>query len=253
MGAVKHEGLWLDWCSYEAAKYAVEHWHYSGTMPKSKLVHIGVWENGEFKGVVLFGVGANSDLGRPYGLAKTECCELVRVALREHDAMVSRIVAVAVAKLKRAQRGLRLIVSFADPEQGHLGIIYQAGNWVYTGRSTASDEYIIGGKRWHGRSLRNGKPGHLTTREYARDLPALSVGQGSSNTATLMLSTTCMRKQIEPRPSLPEGARTMSVRQQRYRHVPGRRCRPGARSTIVSKCRFRSSHVRLRAAHETRS
>lgn len=199
MGAVKHEGLWLDWCSYEAAKYAVEHWHYSGTMPKSKLVHIGVWENGEFTGVVLFGVGATSDLGRPYGLAKTECCELVRVALREHDAMVSRIVAVAVAKLKRAQRGLRLIVSFADPEQGHLGIIYQAGNWVYTGRSTASDEYIIGGKRWHGRSLRHGKPGHLTTREYAERLdPHFQLVKGSSKHRYLMPLDDAMRKQIEP-------------------------------------------------------
>ena len=42
--------LRLDWCSYEAAKYAVEHWHYSKRMPKSKLAKIGVWEDGEFIG-----------------------------------------------------------------------------------------------------------------------------------------------------------------------------------------------------------
>ena len=52
--------LKLDWATHEAATYAVEHWHYSHTMPKSKLVKIGVWEDGKFIGVVLFGVGATT-------------------------------------------------------------------------------------------------------------------------------------------------------------------------------------------------
>jgi hypothetical protein len=50
--------------------------------------------------------------------------------------------------------GLRLVVSFADPEQGHVGGIYQGGGWIYTGRSQSADEYIVNGKRIHGRSLR---------------------------------------------------------------------------------------------------
>ena len=53
--------LVVDFCDYKAAKYAVEHWHYSKRMPKSKLNHIGVWENDCYIGVVLFGVGATSD------------------------------------------------------------------------------------------------------------------------------------------------------------------------------------------------
>ena len=40
--------LKVDWCSYEAAKYAVMHWHYSKTMPAGKTVKLGVWENGRF-------------------------------------------------------------------------------------------------------------------------------------------------------------------------------------------------------------
>jgi len=42
--------LRLDWCSHAAAKYAVEHWHYSKTMPVSKRVNIGVWEGEKFIG-----------------------------------------------------------------------------------------------------------------------------------------------------------------------------------------------------------
>ena len=51
--------LHLDWCSYEAAKYAVEHWHYSHSLPIGKLVKIGVWEDDQFIGAVVFGYGAN--------------------------------------------------------------------------------------------------------------------------------------------------------------------------------------------------
>ncbi len=43
-------GLHLDFCSHEAAKYAVMRWHYSRRMPKSKLVRIGVWEDEKFVG-----------------------------------------------------------------------------------------------------------------------------------------------------------------------------------------------------------
>src|SRR6185312_15094859 len=119
--------LKLDWCSHQAAKYAVGHWHYSKRMPKSKIAKIGVWENNKFIGVVLYGVGATSDLVKAYGLRQEQGCELVRVALREHESPVTRIVAISLKMLKRAFPGLRCVVSFADPQQGHVGGIYQGG------------------------------------------------------------------------------------------------------------------------------
>ena len=69
-------GLHLDFCSHEAAKYAVMRWHYSRRMPKSKLVRIGVWEDEKFSGAVIYGLGANRHLGCPFGLEGTEVCEL---------------------------------------------------------------------------------------------------------------------------------------------------------------------------------
>ena len=135
--------LKVDWCSYEAAKYAVMHWHYSKKMPKSKLVKLGVWEGGQFIGCVIFGRGANNHIGSPYGLEQIAVCELVRVALTDHQAPVTRIMSDAIKGLKAVHVGLRLIVSYADPEQGHLGIIYQAGNWTYTGRSQ-SQRFTLG-------------------------------------------------------------------------------------------------------------
>lgn len=127
--------LKIDWATHEAAKYAVENWHYSKCLPAGKLVKVGVWESGKFTGVIIFGRGANNNIAKPYGLSQMECCELVRIALTKHSTPVSRIAAFAIRFLKAQSPGLKLIVSYADPEQGHHGGIYQAGNWVYTGKT----------------------------------------------------------------------------------------------------------------------
>ena len=126
-------------------------WHYAGIMPTGKLVKVGVWEDGEYKGVVIFSRGASPWLGRRYDLDHTELCELTRVALRDHDAPVSKIVAVALRMLKKSNPGLRLVVSFADPARDHVGGIYQAGNWVFTGQSNDVEEHLIGGRWRHTR------------------------------------------------------------------------------------------------------
>lgn len=146
-------GLHLDFCSHEAARYAVKRWHYSRRMPKSKLVRIGVWEDEKFSGAIIYGLGANRHLARPFGLEDTEACELVRVALapgREHP--TSQCVAISLKLLRRQSPGLKLVVSYADLGEGHLGTIYQAGGWLYLG--TSEQSYIrVRGKVEHPRTL----------------------------------------------------------------------------------------------------
>ena len=146
--------LRIDWATHEAAKHAVENWHYSQVLPVPPLVKIGVWECGKFTGVVIFSRGANNNLLKPFDLTATEGCELTRVAMNQHKSPVSRVVRLAVQFLKRNSPELKLIVSFADPSEGHHGGIYQAGNWIYTGRQPKTVEYIApDGKQWHGRMV----------------------------------------------------------------------------------------------------
>jgi hypothetical protein len=150
--AVNKSDLRVDWATHEAAKYACENWHYSKSLPVGKMVKIGAWEESKFIGVVIFAWGMNRNLGSPYGLGISECCELVRVALTKHKTPVSRIVKIALLFLKSKSPGLRMIVSFADPEQGHSGGIYQAGNWVYAGKSSSGFEWVLNGKRLNKRA-----------------------------------------------------------------------------------------------------
>lgn len=128
--------LRVDWCDHKAAEYAVMNWHYSKTMPTSKLVKIGAWENNRFIGAIVFSYGSNKAIGQSYGLTMQECCELVRVALGKHESHTSAVVAKAISLLKKQSPGLRLILSLADQTEGHIGTLYQAGNWIYAGYST---------------------------------------------------------------------------------------------------------------------
>lgn len=147
----KHD-LRVDWSTHEAAKYACLNWHYSKCLPAGKLVKVGVWESGKYIGVVLFGRGANNRMASAYKLKQDQACELVRIALRDHKTPVSRIAAIAMKFLYHSNRGLRLIISYADPKQGHHGGIYQAGNWIYSGRSQAQSGLLIDGVFTHKRS-----------------------------------------------------------------------------------------------------
>ena len=141
-------------CERKAALYAVQHWHYSGTLPPGKLVCYGVWESGKFIGAVVFGRGASNSMLNRYGLTQLEGCELVRVALTDHIAPVSQIVSVSLHRLRVDNPGLRLVVSFADPAQGHIGGIYKAGNWVYAGKSEQGTAYLApDGRMLHSRQV----------------------------------------------------------------------------------------------------
>ena len=145
--------LVVDWATHAAAKYACENWHYSGCLPVGKLVKVGAWENGRFIGVVLFGRGANHNMVKGYGLTQNQGCELVRIALTKHDSQVSRICALAMRFLKAQSPDLRLIVSYADPEQGHHGGIYQGGNWIYRGLSASALKIWYKGKWAHKKTV----------------------------------------------------------------------------------------------------
>ena len=147
----KRVSLRIDWATHEAAKYACMNWHYSKRIPVNKLVKLGVWENDNFIGVVIFGTGANRNLFKPYGIGSLEGCELVRIALSEHQAPVSKIIKIALKFLKKSNPGLKLVVSYADPLQCHHGGVYQAGGWIYAGRSQPQSDVIINGRPVHKR------------------------------------------------------------------------------------------------------
>lgn len=189
--------LRIDWATHKAAKHACENWHYSQALPVGKLVKVGAWEKGRFIGVVLFAWGMNRSLGAPYGLEMAECCELVRIALREHTSPVSRVMALALKFLCKQSPGIRLVVSFADPAAGHHGGIYQAGNWVYAGKTAPGFEWRLNGKRLNKRAYTGQQFGGGKKSVAKVPAAAEKVALPGKHRYLMPLDAE-MRKQIEP-------------------------------------------------------
>lgn len=145
--------LRIGWATHEATKYACTHWHYSRSVPVGKLIKVGAWEDGRFIGVVIFSRGATPRIGMPYNLTQMECCELTRIAMRNHKCFVSQVIAEAIKFLKVKCPEMKLIVSYADMEQGHHGGIYQATNWIYEGQTDGARYFVVNGKKTHPKSL----------------------------------------------------------------------------------------------------
>jgi len=62
---------------------------------------------------------------------------------------------------KHEMPGIRLLVSYADLNQGHEGKIYQASNWIFVGETGTEAGIVLQGKITHRRTI-NSKYGTST-------------------------------------------------------------------------------------------
>ena len=139
--------------SAKAIKYACLHFHYARSVPANQYSY-NIYENGEWCGVIIYSSGATNNIACPFGMVQGEVLELVRVALNGKQSHTSECVAASLKQLHKDAPQVKLIVSFADAGQKHLGIIYQATNWIYLGEKDTGHSYtIVHGQKTHVRSL----------------------------------------------------------------------------------------------------
>lgn len=140
----------------KAIQYACMHYHYAKAVPVNTLGYNVYNEAGEWCGVILYGTGANNNIAATFGLPQGGVLELVRVALNGKQEHTSQAVAASLKLLRKDCPLCRLVVSYADCDQDHLGTIYQATNWIYVGthlQEKHDSSWIVNGKRYHGRII----------------------------------------------------------------------------------------------------
>lgn len=145
----------LLYASKEAIKYACQNFHYSKSIPANPVGYSVFNGKGNWCGVVIFAVGANRFIASPYGLRQGQVIELVRVALNGKQESTSKCVSIALRFIRGDCPLAKLIVSYADCDQGHIGTIYQATNWYYEGKKKEGERagFVINGKRKHDKSI----------------------------------------------------------------------------------------------------
>lgn len=169
-----HQDLYVRESSREGVRSFIEKHHYSKNINGVKTsLCVGLYKNFYLVGACLFGRISTTAWKR---FADQECkvIELRRLVLVDempHNTeswFVSRSIKLVKEKLSEVE----VIVSYADPNFGHVGFIYQALNFIYIGK-TNKDKILITpeGKYYHSRAMRASYKG--TLKPFAKKLQVM--------------------------------------------------------------------------------
>lgn len=130
---------------YDTARLVIADAHYIGR-PGSTSVALGLYVDGVLGGVITYGTiprnNAEAICGPEHAAS---VLELTRLALYDWLPRNSEswLISQSFRWLRQHRPDVRLLISYADQAQGHVGTIYQATNWIYTGASTGDVVYRL--------------------------------------------------------------------------------------------------------------
>ena len=153
--------------------------HYLHSMPGGTRLSFGVLVGERLMGALTLGVGPKLGHRLVEGATPDVCATLTRLWLSDElpPNSESRVIGVVLRALKR-HTCLKFVLAYADPSVGHVGTIYQATGWLYTGLSSPMSMYDVGdGVLRHSRSLGYSFGSHSKKHFRASGVPIRSVTQ----------------------------------------------------------------------------
>lgn len=126
--------------------------HYAKRWPSISYA-FGAFEGEKLLGIVTFGTPPSAPLKK--GVAgdelKESVLELNRLCLYENRKNLASTLIASSLKLMPKNK---IIISFADTQQDHKGIVYQASNFTYHGLSAKRTDWKVKGKEHlHGQTI----------------------------------------------------------------------------------------------------
>ena len=142
--------------------------HYAKRIPQIMFA-FGLYEENQLVGVVTYGIPASPALcmgicGKEYA---DKVLELNRVCLMNNDKnQASFLVANSIKLLPKPT----IVVSYADTGKGHVGYVYQATNFLYTGLSANRVDWTVKGlEHKHSKTLSDGMTLESIKEKYGDD------------------------------------------------------------------------------------
>ena len=128
----------------------------------------GAFDGGKMLGVVTYGTPVSSSLRS--GLCGEEwsdhVLELNRLCCENYPNVASMLVGRSLRMLPKPS----VVVSYADTAQGHVGYIYQATNFIYTGLSAKRTDWKIkGSEHLHGATVADKSRGQENRAQWMRE------------------------------------------------------------------------------------
>ena len=179
------------------ARRLIERQHYLHTLAGGTHLAFGVFVGSGLLGAITFGVGPFNMPSLVAGATAHECLALTRLWLSDElpKNSASKVLGIVMRALRR-HTSVKFVVTYADPAQGHLGTIYQASGWLYTGLSEAMPLYDIGdGKIRHSRSLSHAYGSHSLKHFIAHGVAVRVVPQARKHRYVRFLAP-CWRQRL---------------------------------------------------------
>ena len=146
-------------CPRAEIKDFMEQWHYSHSINGVLSDYCFKMEHdGKMIGAAIFGKPAMAKQLDGFGDGTIELRRLVCVDDTKRNAesfFIGRML-----RWLKANTNIRNIISYADPEYGHEGVIYKASNFILKGKTAAGKVIMFNGKKYHDKTIRtmyNGK------------------------------------------------------------------------------------------------
>ena len=158
MGNIKARDLEISICFVKEVRKFIEKYHYSHNINGLKVTQcFKAMFEGELVGAMLFGQ-MSTTAWKKFSDREEKVLELRRLVMLDKAGRnsESRFIGYALMWIRKNKPYIKVIVSYADPNFGHLGTIYRASNFKYLGVSGKDVGYydIESGKTYHSRALR---------------------------------------------------------------------------------------------------
>tara|TARA_Y100000004_G_scaffold145147_1_gene165549 strand:- start:1323 stop:1901 length:579 start_codon:yes stop_codon:yes gene_type:complete len=161
MGIVR--SFTIERCNREEIKDFVETYHYSKSINGLNSSYcFKLLREGKIIGAIIYGKPAMPSIWKVYAQAPEELIELRRLCCIDDTPKntESYFVGRTLRWLKRNTE-IKKVVSYADPNFGHAGIIYRATNFTYIGRTAKCKMIVFNGKRYHPKAIFSKHKGKL--------------------------------------------------------------------------------------------
>ena len=178
------ENYTVHYCARKDISAFIETNHYSGSINgciadySFKLLN----PTGELIGAMFFGRMAMANQYKRFSPLESDVTELRRLCCIDNTPKntESFFIGHALRWLKK-NTTVKKVVSYADAEYGHTGIVYKAANFEYLGKKAGAKVILHNGKQYHDKAIRTYYKGEL--KPFAKRLKdALEKGEATYKT-----------------------------------------------------------------------
>ena len=145
--------------TFASARPILRTWHYDDYVNVQCKYAFGLFAPGKFGiqqlvGVCVYTLPAGPTAGKSYcPEAPEKVLELRRLACIDDTPKNAESFFVSkTLKWLKKNTDYKVIISYADPEQGHTGVIYKASNFTLVGMTHPGTALEYGGKKYHVRT-----------------------------------------------------------------------------------------------------